>query len=110
MGCIILYFEGLMQWIERHLFYCPSKKYFNIECPGCGLQRSIIALLRGNVIESVRLHPATIPLIIVVIYTMLHLKFNFKFGARNIKLLQILAASVIVVAYIYKVVNLKNFN
>jgi hypothetical protein len=35
---------------------CGSRAIFGINCPGCGLTRSFVALAAGDVVESVRLH------------------------------------------------------
>lgn len=43
---------------------CPSKLLLGLECPGCGLQRSFLALMRGDVVESLKLYPALMPLLI----------------------------------------------
>jgi hypothetical protein len=35
---------------------CGSRALFNIECPGCGLTRSFVALAAGDVQQSLRYH------------------------------------------------------
>ena len=35
---------------------CASRALFDIECPGCGLTRSFVALAAGDIQESWRLH------------------------------------------------------
>jgi hypothetical protein len=35
---------------------CGSRAFFGINCPGCGLTRSFVALAAGDVAESIRLH------------------------------------------------------
>ena len=45
---------GIIDWLQKHMIPCFSKKYLGIECPGCGLQRSFIALLKGNIVESLK--------------------------------------------------------
>jgi hypothetical protein len=35
---------------------CASRALFGVECPGCGLTRSIVALAAGDVRESFRYH------------------------------------------------------
>jgi hypothetical protein len=35
---------------------CASRTLFDIECPGCGLTRSFVALAAGDIQESWRLH------------------------------------------------------
>ncbi|MBS1917018.1 MAG: DUF2752 domain-containing protein [Bacteroidetes bacterium] len=86
---------------------CPSKKYLHIECPGCGFQRSAIALLKGDFYSSFILYPATIPILCMLGFTVLHLKYKFANGANVLKYLQISIAIVIVVFYIYKIINHK---
>lgn len=84
---------------------CPSQKYLHIQCPGCGLQRSIVALLRGEFLTSVWLYPATVPILILLAFTAMHLKFKFTKGADIIVHMQITIAIVIAVFYIYKIIN-----
>jgi len=66
---------------------CHWKSTFGIECTGCGFQRSIDLILQGKLIESIGLYPATLPFFATLIYTLVHLKFNFSNGARNIVIL-----------------------
>lgn len=47
---------------------CFFKQLFGFDCPGCGFQRSFIALLKGDVVYSLKLYPATIPIIITCIF------------------------------------------
>ncbi|MDR2057047.1 MAG: DUF2752 domain-containing protein [Dysgonamonadaceae bacterium] len=88
---------------------CPSKHFFYLDCPGCGFQRSIIALLEGDVLQSFRLYPATIPIIFCFIFTGLHIKFDFKEGAAIVKGLFIFCVIIIVIFYIYKIFTHKLF-
>ena len=94
---------GFIEWLKNHLLTCPSKRFFHIDCPGCGLQRSVIALLEGDLAASLQLYPATIPILFCLIFTALHLKFKFKFGPEIIKGAYIFSSLIIVVSYIYKI-------
>ncbi|MCZ4225565.1 DUF2752 domain-containing protein [Pedobacter rhodius] len=97
--------SSVFDWLNRHFLSCPFKAHFGIDCPGCGLQRSVLALLKGNLPESFRFYPATIPLIILIIFTVIHLKVDFKFGAQVIKLVFTGIAVIILINYIYKIYN-----
>jgi hypothetical protein len=97
--------NSLIAWLESHMLSCPSKTYLNLACPGCGFQRSTIALLKGNIAESLQLYPATIPLLFVVIFSLVHIKAKFSFGAALIKYLYIFTALIIVISYIYKITH-----
>jgi hypothetical protein len=70
----------VIDWLEHHLFSCFFKSHFGIECPGCGMQRSFIALLRGNIEESINYHIALIPLIITILLLFIQLKIKHKQG------------------------------
>lgn len=78
-------------------------------CPGCGMQRSAIALLKGEVGESLRLYPALIPLLVLIGFTTLHLYAKFTNGGKIIIALQTAVVSIITVHYIYKIVNYQIF-
>ncbi|MGM9477911.1 DUF2752 domain-containing protein [Pedobacter sp. GSP4] len=94
-----------MQWLSAHLFSCPFKSHFGIDCPGCGLQRSVLALFQGDLVASFKFYPATIPLIFVALFTIVHLKMDFKFGAQLIKIVFAGVAVIILINYIYKIYN-----
>ena len=100
-------YSGLVNWFEANMLACPSKKYLHIECPGCGIQRSFIALLKGDFADSISLYPATLPILCLFILLALHLKFRFDWGAAAIKYLYAGIAFVIAVFYIYKIINHK---
>jgi hypothetical protein len=93
--------------MEIPLLPCPTKHFFHLDCPGCGLQRSILALLEGDLEKSLSLYPATLPLLALLIYTALHLKFNFRQGAALIKWGYIGCMILILAFYIYKLVTHK---
>ena len=87
---------------------CFYKKYFGIECPGCGMQRSFIELLKGNIFESIKLYPALLPIIFTFIFLILHLTFKYKNGALILKISFIFTALLMIIAYIVKLVNAAN--
>ena len=95
--------HSAVNWLEANLLKCPIKQTLLIDCPGCGLQRSLVALLRGDFAKSWHLYPATMPMVFLVGFTVLHLKMNFQWGALFIKFLYIAIASIIVVSYIVKI-------
>ena len=60
---------------------CFYKKFLGMECPGCGMQRAFIELLKGDFIDSIKTFPALIPMMVMMVYLGLHLKYKFKKGA-----------------------------
>ena len=95
--------HSMADWLEAHLLRCPIKQTLFIDCPGCGLQRSFIALLRGDFAGSWHLYPATMPMVFLFGFTILHLKMNFRWGAVFIKFLYIAIAFIIVASYTVKI-------
>lgn len=93
---------GLIHWLESHMMACPYKSHFGIDCPGCGLQRSFIELLKGNVMESFVLYPALLPMIGMFGFLALHIVFKFKHGAAILKYTFIMIWVVVLVAYVFK--------
>ncbi len=93
----------VVRWLEKHQGACFYKKYFGIECPGCGMQRAFIALLKGNVTESLQLFPALLPLMGMFVFLLLHLIFHFRNGAKILMYWFILNVGIIVVSYVLKI-------
>lgn len=95
-------FEKIINWLESHQQACFYKKFLGVECPGCGMQRSFIELLKFEFGESIILYPALIPTLILIIYLILHLFFKYKNGANILKILFIINTTIVVLGYIYK--------
>lgn len=93
---------AIIHWLEEHMMTCPYKAITGIDCPGCGMQRSFIALLKGNFVESFLLYPALLPVMFTLLLTALHLYFKFKNGANYIKYSFLITMSIIVISYILK--------
>jgi hypothetical protein len=95
-------FLSVADWLERNALPCFYKKYFGIDCPGCGMQRAFIELLRGNVWESLKAYPALLPIIFMLVYLCLHLKYKYKKGAYILKITFIFTAILIVINFVFK--------
>ena len=91
-----------LDWLEHQLLPCPTKHFFGIECPGCGMQRSIIELLRGNFLESIKLYPPLIPMIILLVLLVINLKINSLVLQKVLKYFFIAEAIIIFINYILK--------
>lgn len=94
---------SLINWLENNLLACPYKKYFDIECMGCGMQRAFVALLKGNFVESFLIYPPLLSMIIMLLLLPLHLIFKFKHGAAWLKYLFIFNIAVVIINFIVKI-------
>ena len=94
--------QQIIHWLESHQMACSWKHYFGVDCPGCGMQSALIALLKGNFYESICLFPALIPIIIMLFLLSVHLLFKLSKGALILKILFIFTSSIMVIFYILK--------
>jgi len=94
----------IITWLESHMGTCTFKEATGLECPGCGIQRSIITLLKGDILESILLFPALLPLIAMFGFLGIHLVYNLKHGALVLKIFYITNTVLILGNYIYQII------
>ena len=99
---ILKMLSNCIQWLQAHLLACPFKELTGYDCPGCGFQRSFLALVQGNLTESFHYYPATIPLLITAIFTLgnKYVPVTRKEYIRNV--LYVFTGLVITVSYVIK--------
>ncbi len=93
---------SIVSWLEAHQLPCFVKQHLHVDCPGCGFQRSFVLLLKGNFLESIILYPALLPVLSLFAFLGLHLVFKLRHGADILKWNFILAASLILLNFIVK--------
>lgn len=64
----------------------------------------MIALLRGNVTESIILYPALIPTLILITSVLIQILFRFKAGWKAVRIMLKADFALIMVSYIYKLI------
>jgi hypothetical protein len=95
---------GFVDWLEKRQAPCFYKSLLGVECPGCGMQRAFIALLRGDWLMSLKLYPALIPTIIMMVFLAAHIIFKLKNGAKILLYMFIINVVIISISYIYKLI------
>jgi hypothetical protein len=102
-----LYFLNIIHWLETHQLPCLFKTITHFDCPGCGMQRSFILLMKGDLAGSIMMFPALIPIILLFAFLGVHLAARFRQGANILKYAFILCAGIMMVSYIYRLVVTK---
>ncbi|MEN8186152.1 MAG: DUF2752 domain-containing protein [Bacteroidota bacterium] len=94
---------GFISFLEENMLSCKWKEA-GIECVGCGMQRSIIHILKGEFVDAFYVYPAIYTLITMMVFLGLHLKFNFEKGHRILLWLFIINIVIILTNYILKLI------
>ena len=94
----------MIKWFEEHMLPCFYKQTFGLDCPGCGIQRSILSLLKGDFAHSFEFYPPLITLIILFVFSAAHILFDLKNGANIIKWMFIIASLSIFINFVFKLI------
>lgn len=100
---ILFALSSLTEKANRYLLPCPIKSLTGYDCPGCGFQRALLALLKGNFYESVHLYPPTIPILITIVFSFAVNKWLPSQSKLIIKTLFIITGFIIMVSYALKI-------
>lgn len=72
--------------MEKFMLPCINKMLFGIDCPGCGLQRSVVLLFQGHFQDAFEMYPAIYTLLLLLCYLIfsrvrkIRHHFNIKVG------------------------------
>lgn len=98
-------YDESLQWIEAHAIPCPFHLITGCDCPGCGMQRSVYSLLRGNFSESLQHHPAGILFVLFVLTFMTHLQLRNRYSRKALDVLLIGVVAVSLIQYVIRWIN-----
>ncbi len=99
------YLLNIITWLENHQLPCMFKAVTHVDCPGCGIQRSFVLLIRGEITASFLMYPALIPILLLFLFLGVQLIARFSKGATVLKYGYLFCAGVILVSYIYKLIT-----
>jgi hypothetical protein len=89
-----------INWLQNHLLPCPFKYLTGIDCPGCGFQRAVLALIQGDLHKSFILYPPAIPLLMFFTYGFADKYLKLDNSKNNIKkTLFVVTGSIILISY-----------
>jgi len=94
--------------MEEFLLPCLNKQLFGFDCLGCGAQRALVLIFKGEFISAFKMYPAIYTILLLLLFLLVNLFVKFR-GDWHVKAgLIILNAVIIITAYIYKVSFLFN--
>ena len=94
---------GLVSFLEENMLTCYWKQ-FGVECLGCGMQRAIIHLLKGEFAEAFFQYPPLYSLLAMGAFLALHLKYQFAKGHRVLFWLFVANLFLISGNYLWKII------
>lgn len=88
--------------MEDYMIPCMNKAIMGIDCPGCGTQRALALLLRGEFADAFFMFPAIYTTILLIGLIGLHLADKSRNYQKVIIGTAIANAVVVIISYIYK--------
>lgn len=88
--------------IEDYMLPCFTKKIFGVDCPGCGLQRSVAFLLKGDFAAAFEMYPAIFTIIPLLVFLFADTFFKIKYANKISITLMISSVVLILTNYILK--------
>ena len=92
----------LMSGIEDYMLPCLNKTFLGFECMGCGLQRSIFLLIKGQFVDAFIMYPAIYPMLFLFVFLIFDRFTTIKHGEKAKLILAALTLLVAVTSYIIK--------
>ena len=89
--------------MEEYMMPCMNKKIFGVECFGCGTQRSLALLLKGDFVGAFNMYPAIFTTLLF--FVVLHFIDKSRNYHKAIISLAVINAVIMVVSYFYRVTN-----
>lgn len=91
--------------LDKYMIPCVNKKIFGVECLGCGTQRALVLLFKGEFIAAFHMFPAIFTTILFFIILGLHFIDKSRNYHKLIIGLAIINAIIMIISYIYKMTN-----
>jgi len=96
---------NIIDCLEGMMIPCYFKLIFGINCPGCGLQRSIIFLLRGELWASIQMYPPLLPIIFTISLHFFNKGFTYPYQEQIFKTVVLLLFALVSVNFLVKLLN-----
>lgn len=94
-----------MPGLDDYMLPCLNKTLFGVECPGCGMQRSLSLIFQGQFLAAFKMYPAIYTIFILALFLIFNLFVKFKHDYKVKMGLIILNVLIIIVSYIFKITH-----
>ncbi len=91
--------------VKDYMLPCLNKRLFGLDCPGCGLQRSVLLLFKGEFVAAFHMYPAIFTLIPLMGILILNKLFTLKYGNLLIIGFSISSVALILINFLIKLLN-----
>lgn len=88
--------------LSNYMIPCMNKKLFGVDCPGCGIQRSLSLIFQGDFVGAFQMYPAIYALLLLFGFIGVNYFYKIKYAAIIITVLSITSVALILTNYIYK--------
>lgn len=88
--------------IESFMLPCYTKKLWGVDCPGCGLQRAIVFLLKGDFGAAFGMYPAIYPMLLLLGFLIADKLLSIKHAGKITNTLLVSTIGFILINYILK--------
>ena len=88
---------------EDYMLPCLNKKLTGIDCPGCGMQRSIVHISQGEFEQAFYMYPAIYTLILLLASIVIFTFIKYEKSTKIIVGLIYVNAAIIIVNYLIKI-------
>lgn len=88
--------------LENYMLPCFTKQLLGVDCPGCGLQRSLLFLIKGEFIAAFKMYPAIYPMLLLMIFLGINKISTIKHSNTITIILMVSTVGFILTNYILK--------
>ena len=91
--------------MEEYLLPCMNKSLFGLDCMGCGIQRALLLLFKGEFTAAFYMFPAVYTTILFCLFIALQFIHKNSNYHKIIIGLAICNAVIMIISYFYKITN-----
>ncbi|MGB5238669.1 MAG: DUF2752 domain-containing protein [Flavobacteriaceae bacterium] len=92
----------LVDLMEINLLPCLNKQVLGVDCPGCGLQRSVLLLFDGDFSGAFYMFPALYPMMLLLLFLLADQFIKIKYANSISIILMISTVTLILTNFLYK--------